>query len=136
MLLVTVITFSNCGSSAEKVDNAKTNVDDAKQNLDQAKEDYDKEYAKFKLESDHRIEKNNQQIENLRITAKDMKKEARLEYERTIADLEARNLELKKKLDAYSEEGNEKWESFKREFNEDMNNLGQAFENIGKDNVK
>ena len=43
---------------------------------------------------------------------------------------------LKKKLDDYKATGKEDWESFKKEFNHDMDELGKAFKNFSINNVK
>ncbi len=50
-----------------------------------------------------------------------------------IDELEQQNASLRRKLDAYEKE-NSDWETFEREFNHDMEALGKAFENLGKDN--
>jgi hypothetical protein len=42
---------------------------------------------------------------------------------------------LKKKLADYSEDGNEKWKTFKVEFNHDMSELGKAFSDLTVNNV-
>jgi len=42
----------------------------------------------------------------------------------------------KVKISKYKNDGNEKWESFKREFNYDMDELGQSLKDLGENNVK
>jgi hypothetical protein len=39
-------------------------------------------------------------------------------------------------LESYKDEGKEKWESFKKEFNHDMDELGKSIKDLFKDNVK
>ena len=40
------------------------------------------------------------------------------------------------KMDNYKEEGKEKWEVFKVEFNNDMDNLGKTFKDLTVKNVE
>ncbi len=65
-----------------------------------------------------------------------MKAEAKADYDRSIADLEKRNAALKLKVKEYKNEDNAKWESFKREFNYDMEELGRAMQNLTYNNKK
>lgn len=46
------------------------------------------------------------------------------------------NQKKKVKISKYKNDGNEKWESFKREFNYDMDKLGQSLKDLGENNVK
>lgn len=130
----TVVT--SCKSPQEKVDTAKANVEEASQDLEEAKENYNEEYNKFKLESDERISDNERMITELRDRSRNMTRDAKAKYELQIIELEERNEALKTKIKEYKNEGNEKWDSFKSEFNHDMDELGKALKDITKDNVK
>lgn len=46
-----------------------------------------------------------------------------------------KNAELKAKIAAYETEQSD-WEAFKREFNHDMDELGNALQDFDKDNAK
>jgi uncharacterized protein YeaO (DUF488 family) len=59
-----------------------------------------------------------------------------MEYEKTIADLETRNLAMKERINTYKVESTEKWESFKAEFKHEMNEIGQSLKDLGQNNVK
>ena len=50
--------------------------------------------------------------------------------------LEQKNTELKKILSDYKDEGQDKWTSFKNEFNHDMDELGKAFKDLTVKNLK
>jgi hypothetical protein len=43
---------------------------------------------------------------------------------------------MKDKMNGYKAEGKDKWENFKTEFNHDMDELGNALSDLGKNNVK
>ncbi len=134
LIIGTLIT--SCNSSAEKVEDAVAKVDDATEDLKSAKEDFNYEYNKFKVESEQRMLDNEFKIAELKATKIKLKKEAKAEYDKTIADLEQKNSNMRTKLNEYKEEGKDKWESFKREFNHDMDELGRALKDLANNNVK
>lgn len=133
---VIIATTSSCNSSTEKVEDAAVKVENASEDLAKAKEEFNLEYNKFKLESDQRTIENDKLIADLKIQKSKIKKEAKAEYDKKIADLETRNSNLKQKLTDYKEEGKDKWESFKIEFNHDMDELGKALTDFTNSNTK
>ncbi len=56
--------------------------------------------------------------------------EAKADYKKAIADLDEQRKELKKKLDEYSDKGKDKWEDFKKGFNNDMDTLSKKFKDL------
>jgi hypothetical protein len=56
-------------------------------------------------------------------------------YSKRITTLEQQNKDLRVKLYAY-EKSQSNWESFKREFNSDMDAIGEAFKNLTVDNKR
>ena len=136
LVLATGAFFTSCSSSASKVDEAKVNVEKAEVDLDKAKSDYNEEYAKFLKESEEKTAENERSIAALKSESTVMKAEAKADYERSIADLEKRNAALQIKVKEYKNEGNTQWESFKREYNYDMEELGKAMKNLTKNNKK
>jgi len=127
--------LTSCTSSAEKVDNAKANVEAATLDLEHAKEDYNREYENFKLESEEKITANEKIIADLKHYSKSVKKEMKTDYQKAILSLEQKNELMKEKVRDYKNDGNEKWQSFKREFNHDMDELGQALKDLTKNNT-
>jgi len=47
-------------------------------------------------------------------------------YEKTLADLEQKASEIKKKVHEYKEEGKDKWAAYNDKFNSDLDELGKA----------
>ncbi len=131
----TATIFTSCGSSQQKVDAAKADIESAEMDLMKAKEDYNKEYNEFKYKSEKQIADNAERINVLKKQAEKIKKELKEEYEKTIADLEAKNNVLQSKIDEAKEGSDEGWESFKREFSHDMEELGKAISEIGTNDV-
>jgi len=123
--------MSSCQTKEQKLENAQENVADANQDLRQAQNE-------FREESENNLRENDMTIETYRANAKNEKEEMRAQYERRADSLEQRNKELRAKLDAYKDDSNDntKWESFKREFNHDMDELKNSLKDVSKNNVK
>ncbi len=136
--------FLGCQSNEKKVENSREEVQEAEQDLNQAQQEAVKETKKevvneewntYKIEALEKINKNEIRITELK--AKKAKKGELLDplYEKRIENLERKNAELKAKIDKYESEQSD-WETFKREFNHDMNELGDALQDFDKDNAK
>jgi FtsZ-binding cell division protein ZapB len=131
--------LSSCESKQEKEDDAKEEVVEAKQELrddqmDIKNENY-QDYLQFKADADEKIKQNDIKIEELR-DKKHSTNGHDAEYQQKIEDLKARNHVLKEKIDNYKDGDKDKWAEFKREFSHDMDELGKAFTDLGKNNVK
>lgn len=136
--------LSGCQTPAKKVDNAKANVQEAKQDLREMQKDAKVEVQKaanaeewktFKSESELKIRDNEIRIAELKVKMKKPGKTLDALYAQRINTLEQQNKNLKTKMEAY-EKSQSDWESFKREFNHDMDELGQALKDIAVDNKK
>lgn len=136
--------FLGCQSNEKKVENSREEVQEEEQDLNQAQQEAVKETKKevlneewnaYKIEALEKINKNEIRITELK--AKKAKKGELLDplYEKRIENLERKNAELKAKIDKYESEQSD-WETFKREFNHDMNELGDALQKFDKDNAK
>ena len=133
---ITGTAITSCKSPEEKVENAQDKVIEANKNLDQANEDYLVDMDNYRKEEAARIAANDQTIAEYKAKIDQEKKETRAENQRKLAELEQKNIDMKRKLDDYKPDGKEKWQSFKTEFNHDMDGLGDAFRNLTVKNVK
>lgn len=128
--------FVSCKPSA-KEEAAKENVEEAKEDLAEARQEAnEEEWQSFKNEMNAVIDKNDARIAELK---KDMKKtgqKADAEYDRKIDALKAKNDSLKVKMEGYKNDANSDWQSFKTEFNHDMEGLGDALNNLTVNNKK
>jgi len=136
LLITALISVTACNSPEKKVESAQENVNDAKQDLKEAQNKYSEEWQKFHDDARLRITENNNQIAEYRIKIKNEKQEARVKYEKRINELEAKNHDFEVKLDQYKDNGSSNWESFKREFNHDMDELGHAIKDVFTNNEK
>ncbi|WP_158841021.1 hypothetical protein [Polaribacter sp. L3A8] len=126
--------LSGCQSKAKKVDKAKENVQEAKVDLYEIRLDTISNYEQFKIEAEKLIttqEKNIVEFKNILVSEK---KEVNAEYHKKLDALEVKNKELKKNLVDYKDDGEDKWNGFKKEFNHDMNKLGKAFKDLTVEN--
>lgn len=121
-------------SAQEKADQAKEQAQEAKQDVNAS--NMDEERATYKAEKLQKIADNEKRIAELREKQKTSGKTMDKILQSRIEALEKRNAELKDKLNNYQDTDNAKWEEFKREFNHDMDELGNSINDIGKDNVK
>lgn len=123
-----------CGSSVE---NKKEEVKEAQEQLQNAETEYVKERDSFKTEATQKIESNKREIAVLKERMKERPKKIKEKYRTEIDELERKNDNLEQRIaNVEAENRREQWEEFKREFNHDMDELGTALKDFGKDNTK
>jgi len=136
--------FTGCQSWTQKQKAAQDKVQDARQDLNAARKNANEvaqkaataeEWKTFKSESELKIKENEIRINELTVKIKKPGKLFDAHYEKRIAKLEQQNKDLKARLEVY-EKSQSNWESFKREFNHDMDEIGQALKNLTVDNKK
>jgi hypothetical protein len=132
--------LNGCQSSEKKVENAQDNVQNAQNNLNDANKALNQavkdSVQQFKNESQATITIYEKDIADLRAKIVKQNKENRARYEKKLSELEQKNIAMKKKLENFQDEELNKWQSFKREVNYDMKELGDAIKDIGKNNAK
>jgi hypothetical protein len=128
--IITTAIFISCSSSSEKVQNAENNVDKAKMELATAKAEYQKEIDDFKTINSNNIAANEQNISDFNLRIETEKDVVKADYKKKIAELEAKNTDMKKRMADYKEDGKENWEIFKVKFNRDMDQLGYALRDL------
>ncbi|MDQ3109127.1 MAG: hypothetical protein M3R17_04455 [Bacteroidota bacterium] len=131
--------LNGCRSSAEKVEDAEENVEQAQIKLIQARAD-SADDANTKTMWEARIAKNEVTLADYRVKVTTLKKEEeRKANEERLKELEMRNERMKAQMIAQDREDRTKWEVFKADFNNsvdefdsDMDAFGKAFENLGR----
>jgi len=139
IIVITITTgalFIGCNSSAKKVEHAKENVTEAKQDLSQAQANYTNDVQKFRQETNSKINSNQDRIDELNANMVKEKKEIKAEYKKKIAVLKQKNTDMKKRMDDYNVDEKEKWESFKMEFNHDMDDLEKSLKDLTVKDIK
>ena len=127
-----------CKESSKKEEAAQENVQDARADLDDAKEELsearraatEQEWKAFKESTNATIAKNEIRIAEMKADLKKTGKNIDTEYSKKIQELEEKNKEIKNKLETYKNDANSDWQSFKKEFNDDVNDLGTSLKNF------
>lgn len=127
---IAVGALSACNPSpkkeAEKVEEAKEDLQEAKEDLEQARLDSINDYHKFKDEADARFAENERQIAILKEKAQLEKKEVREKYEMELKELTEKNAQLKSRVEYNRKNAKDKWEAFKLNFTQEMDELGKS----------
>ena len=136
--------FTSCKSNTDKEEDAIENVQDAKQNLEDVTEDInndvitkakDAEWQTYKAEANMTIAENEVRITALKKAMNKAGTTFDATYKKNIETLEDRNAALKTKISDY-ENNQTDWASFKREFNSDMTEIGDALKDLTVNNKK
>ena len=136
--------FTSCKSPAQKEEDAQAKVQDAKQDLKDAQTDANtqavkvataEEWTAFKTESELKIRDNDVRIAELKVKMNKPGKVLDGIYEKRILALEKQNKDLQVRINTYDNNRSD-WELFKREFNHDMDELGQALKDLTVKNTK
>ena len=128
------ILITGCQPSTKKVENAKEDLDEAKEEVVVAKQVFNQavkdSLEQFRKDSEVRISDNEKMIAEIKANLSQKQKATQVKYEKTVAELEQQNRNLKQKLADYKDEEESKWQSFKREFNHDMDELGKSIKGL------
>ena len=131
-VLMTGAIFTSCNSAAQKEDNTTT-TEQQDVIADEQVVATAEEWQEFKTDAEAKIKRNELRIEELTVQ---MNKPGQVFddlYKNRIEELEKQNRELQYRIDAYDKSHTD-WEKFKREFNHDMDELGEALKNITVNN--
>jgi hypothetical protein len=127
----------SCSTPAEKVDKAEDDSREAKKELRIAKAEYEKEMKAYRKTSEEKIAANELKIAEFKARGSTQKATAKADYEKNVEELNRKNTDMKMRLDSFKFDSKTKWEAFKFELNQDMDELGQAINDfMGKDEKK
>jgi len=144
MAMLAMAFLSSCQSNADKLEAANKDVAEAKEELAEARADAreikimvanEEEWRAFKTDAEVKIANNEKRIEEIREKMKKPGKTFDEMYRKNIDALEERNKDLRKRI-GYYENNQSDWDRFKREFNHDMDEIGQALKDLTVDNAK
>jgi small-conductance mechanosensitive channel len=143
-IFVVTTAFVSCKPATKEEIEAKENVQDAEADVQDAKEDLSEakreataeEWKAFKNYGDSIVNKNDERIAELKLKIKKAGKSTDAKYEENIDALEQKNKVLKVKMATYKKDAHADWQSFKREFDHDIDELGNAIKDLTVDNKK
>lgn len=136
------VLFINCKKDQEKEENEKEemayktadSISDEISTDSIAKSDIT-EWQNYKNEANKAIAENDTKILELRMGLKKTGKQLDKAYEKSVNELEEKNAALKRKIKDYKI-NDSNWDSFKREFESDMEGIGKAFKDLTINNKK
>ena len=142
--ILTATILTGCQNSTKKEQVAQDKVVDAQADMKDAteelvvakKEATAQQWKQFKAETNARIAENESRIAELKVKMNKTGNSIDAMYAKNIEELELKNKEIKVKVDTYKNDSNDDWESFKREYNHDMDQLNQSLKDITVDNKK
>ena len=109
---------------------------DAKQDYKEVQRKSDFEFQKFKKECQSKIRNNEKRISVLKVKISKFSTREKAEYQRNLRVLEQKNAGLKRKLANYKEKQQDKWMSFKREIDRDIDEVGRELRDFSVDNKR
>jgi antitoxin component YwqK of YwqJK toxin-antitoxin module len=118
------------------VEKAEKSMKHAKAHLREAKIDSAADYKAFRTSAELKIADNKTQIAKLKSKKSNDTKEVKEKYDDKVLALETKNDDLRKRIETSDNTKTGSWSAFKREFNHDMTELGQAITDIVKDNTQ
>jgi hypothetical protein len=125
-----IISTSYCQNPDNKTENAKENLQEERLDVVVAKQDLtdaqNADYTTFKQNSEDKIKKNAESINDLKIKVLKTDEKFRTENQMRLGVLEQKNIVLQNQMNDYKNESQEKWAAFKQKFNYDMDELIKA----------
>lgn len=114
----------------KKLQEAQQNLIDAQQNLKQSIDDSINDYKNYKESADLKLIENERKIAELKKDLASKKQDIKLQYENEINDLEQKNIELRNNIDGYENNDKNEWETFKINFNKELDKLGKSISDL------
>lgn len=133
-LMLTIVSITVNAQQDKKSEKARKDIAEAKEDLRLAKIDSVEDYQKFRVDADAKIAQNQLKIKELKEQKVSDNIEIKEKYQKKILVLEQKNNDLKNKIEESDKTKSSKWNSFKKEFNHDMEQLGKAIKDVGIDN--
>ncbi|CAG0956155.1 hypothetical protein ARNL5_00523 [Anaerolineae bacterium] len=125
--------LAGCDNTADqKVDAARMRATETTQQLKEARDSYRADWQSFKRETELVIVANERAIDSLATQITKAGKKAKVEYAKDLAVLEQKNMQLKKKLADYSDQGETAWETFKTDVKHELEGIGDTMRDLYK----
>ena len=140
LALLVSTSISSCNKSPKakeaELNEAKQEVENAEVYLDEAKTDSVYAFNKYKSSIQIKLVENEKVITDLKAKIEDKDRKTQTLYYRQLENLQIKNTELKLKIENYKQGPTQKWELFKVDFNNELDDLGKSISNTAKNNMK
>ena len=134
------VDLSDCESSAKKLEDAKDKMKDAKNNIKVAKEELNVALGNSikKIEQEKKAENKikHDKVKKSSFSSVLKNKGFKGKYETKLAELYQKKSDMKKRLEEFKSDGTDKWDSFKKELNYDLDEIETSVKNFMDYNKK
>ncbi len=121
----------------DKVEEAQIDLDVAKQDLTAARKNATaEEWKAFKDDTNAKIDSNAAKIDELKANMRKTGRDVDNVYQKNVDALEQKNKELKIKMNNYKNDANSDWESFKKDLNDNLEQVQTSFKDFKEKNKK
>ena len=126
LFLAAAIQLSGCKKTENKTDEGVA-VDTAKTQINNT---YITEYTTYRTQTEQELAANRDSIAAYKIRIKNSKAKIKADLEKARLELEKQNSDLQAQLAAYKDEGKDKWEKFKTDFNRSKDSVNSKWNNL------
>jgi hypothetical protein len=123
LTLISTIAIQGCDKSSNKMDKAETAAIEAERDMAVANSELQAEIQIFRLEANNEITENNRSIAAIKREIQNTDANVREAHVVRIENLERSNQNMKRQIDNYRQSNKANWDSFKKDFNSNMNEL-------------
>jgi predicted nucleic acid-binding Zn-ribbon protein len=113
-----------------KSDDAPSKVISTNEDFTQSGLKYMADVENFRIHTISMVTKNNKRIADLKVEIKGEKEQIKADFQKHIENLEKKNSQLELRLDQYNKDIEYNWEAFKTVFNNDMEDLEDALNEL------
>ena len=140
LAIIVSISISSCNNSPKakevNLNEAEKDLENAKDDLYEAITDSVYDFNKYKSSIQIKLVENEKVITDLKAKINDKDRKTQTLYYKQLENLQLKNTKLKLKIENYKQGPTEKWELFKVDFNNELNDLGESISNTAKNNMK
>jgi hypothetical protein len=127
IMLIVGAGVTGCDKNRE---NTQKDVEQANKEMMDEQAQFDKDWQQFRNDAELKINANEKKIDDLKLAMRTTSAKFKTKYENQVLTLEQKNIELRKKLNNYKYEGKDNWEIFKVEFNQEVDTVITAINDI------
>ncbi|MGM0588679.1 MAG: hypothetical protein ACQETE_09715 [Bacteroidota bacterium] len=133
--IVVFVLLTSCNSPDSNVGKSNSAVIEAGNDVQQAARELTNDINQYRIEATERMGTIDSAITAFKVSLANETDDVKASTEEQLALLEQKNNDLKKRLTDYKDNGKEHWETFKLQFNNDLNSLGNTFDDLTQNSL-
>ena len=119
-----------------ELETARQGMQDAEKEAQESSDDSMKDYEAFREQFEMKINENEKHLEEAKKEIKASRGTIKLEKEKELSELEARNVKLKAQIQDFEQGSFENWEMFKTDLNKEMDEVSKSISEMANKNPK